>query len=245
MGYRNYTKQDYNKAVELKHNGLNLCQISRKLNIPRSTIKSWLSKGYNSNTTFRKGYTDDDIIIAAKEVFSMAELLRRFGLTPAGGNYEHMQKQLYRLNLLCEHWTKQSWCKDKQLKDWKDYSKNSNLKPNLIKFRGHKCEDCGLSEWKGGNIPLELHHIDGNRSNNEVNNLQLLCCNCHALTPNYRRNKDVLSKRENGIKTVKEHLCPDCNTEIWSRSKYCHKCSIKYRNGKVGVVGPAPTLDGF
>lgn len=50
----------------------------------------------------------------------------------------------------------------------------------------HKCEDCGLTEWMKQTIPLELHHIDGNRYNNSLSNLKLLCPNCHALTDNYR-----------------------------------------------------------
>jgi hypothetical protein len=53
-----------------------------------------------------------------------------------------------------------------------------NIKP-------HKCERCGGTEWQGQPIPVELHHIDGDHYNNELNNLQLLCPNCHALTPNY------------------------------------------------------------
>lgn len=59
------------------------------------------------------------------------------------------------------------------------------LKDRLIKLRGHKCEDCGLTEWKNQSIPLEAHHIDGDRCNNTLENLLLLCPNCHTLTSNY------------------------------------------------------------
>lgn len=59
------------------------------------------------------------------------------------------------------------------------------LKDRLIKLRGHKCEDCGLTEWKNQLIPLEAHHIDGDRCNNTLENLLLLCPNCHTLTSNY------------------------------------------------------------
>lgn len=61
-----------------------------------------------------------------------------------------------------------------------------SIKKNLIQIRGHKCEQCGLSEWQEQPIALELHHIDGNRCNNELENLQLLCPNCHSQTSNYR-----------------------------------------------------------
>lgn len=49
----------------------------------------------------------------------------------------------------------------------------------LIKERSHKCECCGLTEWLGSPITLELDHIDGNNRNNVKDNLRLLCPNCH------------------------------------------------------------------
>jgi hypothetical protein len=62
------------------------------------------------------------------------------------------------------------------------------LKKRLLKegYKLHQCENCGLSQWFGNPIPLELHHVDGNRLNNALTNLSLLCPNCHALTENYR-----------------------------------------------------------
>lgn len=61
------------------------------------------------------------------------------------------------------------------------------LKKKLIedKIKDHKCEKCGLNEWFGIKIPIELHHIDGDRFNNKLNNLQILCPNCHSQTDNY------------------------------------------------------------
>lgn len=54
----------------------------------------------------------------------------------------------------------------------------------------HKCNNCELTDWLGNPIPLELEHIDGNSSNNLLENLELLCPNCHSLTDTYRgRNK--------------------------------------------------------
>lgn len=59
------------------------------------------------------------------------------------------------------------------------------LRLKLIRdgFKQHVCEGCSLTEWKGQPIPLELDHIDGDRYNNALENLRLLCPNCHALTP--------------------------------------------------------------
>ena len=62
------------------------------------------------------------------------------------------------------------------------------LKIKLLKehIKEPICENCGNSHWLGYPIPLELHHKDGNRFNNELSNLSLLCPNCHAFTDNYR-----------------------------------------------------------
>lgn len=52
-------------------------------------------------------------------------------------------------------------------------------------IKENKCEICGLSEWMGKPIPLELHHRDFNHYNNELDNLQILCSNCHMQAHNY------------------------------------------------------------
>ena len=65
------------------------------------------------------------------------------------------------------------------------------MKLKLIEdgIKEHKCENCGITKWFGEPCPLELHHIDGNRFNNNFINLQILCPNCHSQTPNYSGKK--------------------------------------------------------
>ena len=60
----------------------------------------------------------------------------------------------------------------------------------------YKCEVCGCDgHWQNGIISLELDHIDGDNTNNEISNLHYLCPNCHALTKTYRgKNKNIQSK---------------------------------------------------
>jgi len=55
----------------------------------------------------------------------------------------------------------------------------------------YKCYSCNLTEWLNNPIPLELEHIDGNSSNNKLDNLTLLCPNCHSLTPTFRRKNKI------------------------------------------------------
>ncbi|MBO5003868.1 MAG: HNH endonuclease [Clostridia bacterium] len=65
---------------------------------------------------------------------------------------------------------------------------NSKLNYRLIKegYKERKCEICGNTHWMGKPIMLELHHVDGNHTNNKLENLQLLCPNCHSLTDNFK-----------------------------------------------------------
>lgn len=63
-----------------------------------------------------------------------------------------------------------------------------HFKLKLIKegLKEKKCERCKLENWLDSPIPLELHHKDGDCENNKIENIEILCPNCHALTPNYR-----------------------------------------------------------
>jgi 5-methylcytosine-specific restriction endonuclease McrA len=53
-------------------------------------------------------------------------------------------------------------------------------------LKENKCEICDSSTWLDKPIKLELHHIDGNRNNNLIENIQLLCPNCHSYTDTYK-----------------------------------------------------------
>ena len=134
-----------------------------------------------------RAYKDSDIIEKAKSVKSIAGLLKALNLKVAGGNYDNIKRKLQQLNVNTSHWTGKAWNRGARLKDWKDYTRGSKLKPHLIEQRSHKCESCLKTKWKHKPIPLELHHKDGNRNNNNLENLELLCCNCHALTDNWRK----------------------------------------------------------
>jgi len=76
----------------------------------------------------------------------------------------------------------------KKLLDGSYKGTNSSIKVILFEtFNvGKKCQNCGISEWHGVEIPLELDHINGDSTNNRVDNLRLLCPNCHSITPTWR-----------------------------------------------------------
>lgn len=64
----------------------------------------------------------------------------------------------------------------------------SKLHKRLIKegIKEHRCEKCKNTEWQGCSIPLELHHKNGNRTDHRLENLELLCPNCHAQTDTFK-----------------------------------------------------------
>ena len=69
------------------------------------------------------------------------------------------------------------------------------LRKYLIPIRGNQCECCNNTFWLNQPITLQVHHIDGDKTNNELENLQLLCPNCHSFTDNFgSKNKTTLNK---------------------------------------------------
>lgn len=73
---------------------------------------------------------------------------------------------------------------------------NARKRRGLIEegIKEGKCEVCGLSEWMGKPIPLELHHKDLNHYNNSLDNLQILCANCHMQAHNYCNTRKINEK---------------------------------------------------
>lgn len=73
-----------------------------------------------------------------------------------------------------------------------EYLKRDSIYPSKIKAKmlreGHKkheCEICKYTEWMGEPIPLSIDHIDGNHFNNDLDNLRIICFNCHAQTETF------------------------------------------------------------
>nr|DAG94949.1 MAG TPA: NinG recombination protein [Crassvirales sp.] len=154
----------------------------------------------------------DDSVFSdyVKDSLSIAEVARSIGIDNNKINtsvYREIHKRIDSLKLDTSHFTGGAWnVGDRFRKIDKGFPlsevlvKNSSYKcTNSLRkklfnegVKERKCECCGITEWNGKPAPLQLHHIDGDNTNNSLENLQILCPNCHAQTDNYcSKNKNV------------------------------------------------------
>lgn len=61
----------------------------------------------------------------------------------------------------------------------------SAMREWLKYYYNNKCNRCGINNWMDAPLVMQMHHIDGNYKNNKMENLQLLCPNCHAQTDTF------------------------------------------------------------
>lgn len=169
---------------------------------------------------------------AIAESSSFAEVLRKLGMQPAGGNTKTLKKVVRDLQIDTTHFTGKSYWKGKALPFsnkrplcnvlvFGKEESSRDLKHRLISegVKEHRCEGCNQIEWMGQPIPIELHHIDGIRKNNKLENLKILCPNCHAQTPGF-------SGRTPQYPTKLARKCGSCQKQICSRNKsgFCQSC---------------------
>lgn len=152
------------------------------------------------------GYSVDEVSKIVKECFSIRELIIKLKGTQGGGN---CYKKVY--NFLSQHKIDYSHFLGQGLK-------GKNKKPkipietyltNAVKITSYKlknklfeegiferkCMKCKNILWLNEPIPLELHHKDGNKNNNQIDNLEILCPNCHCFTDTYKT-KNIKSKKK-------------------------------------------------
>ena len=147
----------------------------------------------------QRKWNEEQLREAVKNNKSIRGVLIDLGLAPKGGNFATIKKAIQIYNIDSSHFTGQLWNKGghticnpaaslEAIFNNEVIYPSYKLKIRLIKegIKEEVCEICGNREWLGHKIPLELHHIDGNHNNNNLENLQLLCPNCHASTNNYR-----------------------------------------------------------
>ena len=165
----------------------------------------------------RRSWTDTELIAAIADSISVSEVLRKLNLKPVGSNYKTVYLHSKRLSVSLEHLKGQAWSRGKtgttggMRKDLEEilvedstYTNTSFLKSRLVRagFLVDVCYICGISEWLNKPLTLQLDHINGRNLDNRIQNLRLLCPNCHAQTPTYRNRSDpdTPTGRENSLK---------------------------------------------
>ncbi|MGA9993876.1 MAG: HNH endonuclease signature motif containing protein, partial [Pyrinomonadaceae bacterium] len=149
-------------------------------------------------------YTERQLAKAIKTSTSLAQTLDKLGVAPYGGNYQVLRRAIDHFKLDTSHFTGQLWNKGKTIGPKRPLQiyLNNEIQINSYKLKrrllsegvlNRRCSRCKKRTWLNQPIPLELDHINGNRSDNRLTNLRLLCPNCHALTPTYR-GKNISSK---------------------------------------------------
>jgi Zn finger protein HypA/HybF involved in hydrogenase expression len=178
---------------------------------------------------------------------SKSQLLKSLGIAPCGGNYRNLNDLIGKNSIDITHFKGKGWSKglsgiirtkiplEKILVKNSTYTNSNGLRKRLIKegIFEKKCYECNRTIWNDKEIPLELEHKNGDKRDNRIENLTIMCPNCHALTPFYRgrniNNKKVKIEKSKKlvIKTIGK-TCPYCGShkvDIFdSDNDICRKC---------------------
>lgn len=154
----------------------------------------------------------------------MAELVSNLGYrTRHGKNYKTVEHRLQQLNISTEHFT--PYTPPRIINESDVFCQNSTVSQNSLRrfyLRREdierKCAECGIGpEWNGKPLTLQIDHIDGDNKNNLLDNLQLLCPNCHSQTKTFAG--------KNGSKEKTHYFCVDCGKEITDKATRCVQCA--------------------
>jgi hypothetical protein len=166
----------------------------------------------------KRSWTNEQLRIAASKSRSYREILLRLGLRMAGGNYKQIRRYLKEADLTPKLLGK-GWSKGLRGIGVARLSLNDILKrgTSFQSFKLKKrlfsegikspiCEECGWARISDdGRLPLELDHINGDPTDNRLENLRILCPNCHSLKPTHRG----LNKRKRSPARVAEWYTHD------------------------------------
>lgn len=149
-------------------------------------------------------YTPEELQNLLDTSNGYSDVLRKVGLNPKGRNPETLKKIIAKYELDEEQMNinrKALYSKcailthvkvSAKLEDiifnnkYPNYSSSKLLKRLVDEgYKKYKCEICGISEWNKMSISLQLHHKNGNHNDNNLDNLQILCPNCHSQTDSY------------------------------------------------------------
>ena len=149
-------------------------------------------------------------------------------LYKSGGSYKTLHQRIKEDNLNVDHIEKaksqfRGFSKEIPIKEIlvKDSSFSGDLKNRVVKtgLLEDRCSKCGIGNiWCGEPISLQLDHINGDHCDNRIENLRILCPNCHSQTKTFgRRNKP---------KQYRESDFCKCGAKKCRKSKTCNECRI-------------------
>ena len=189
----------------------------------------------------KKYYQKDALEKTISGSYSFAEALRKIGLKDLGSNFKTIKKYVQEYNIDTSHFRGQTWNKGMSNTAYVAYNKledifkeNTNFKSSTLKYRlvkeglkQWKCEKCGNEGvWEGKGL---VHHINGNHYDNRLENLQILCPNCHSQTDNFRTKNNTLSvkPKERILHICK---CDYCGKEFRGDRKNRRFCCREHYN---------------
>ena len=188
-------KEDLENLIE---NGITYKEIAKKYEVSFSSIRRLCSK-YKLKSKFNELKNKNvNCLNCNIEIKTTVREDKKFCNHSCSATFNNKKREIIKsicLNCNCEINKKQKFCSgkcqhifdmNKRVSENRASSKTS--KRYLINLYGNKCMECSWGEVNiiSGKVPIELEHIDGNSENNSLENLKLLCPNCHSLTPTYR-----------------------------------------------------------
>lgn len=197
----------------------------------------------------RRRWSNQQLIDAVAVSDTISGVLRIVGLSQRGaGNYRTVKHHIERLQLDTTHFLGAGWRHGrpgpkKPLETWLRRGSNANssiLRRRLIResVMEPRCARCRRTHWEGEPIPLHLEHVDGDHNNNELDNLCVLCANCHNLTPTY-----ALVKHSRRL--TQPNYCAVCGTTISHTATWClvHAATINATRRKESGWRPPTKID--
>jgi len=142
-------------------------------------------------------FNDEQFINAIKLSTSYRQVILTLNMNPkGGGNYDTIKTRIKNLNIDISHFNGKIWNKGKKFPYKKSIIEYLHLNSSIQSFKLknrlikegiliHQCSICLGIKWNNELIPIELDHINGVHSDNRLENLRILCPNCHAQTANY------------------------------------------------------------